>query len=351
MLRIKRILCLAMIPLTLLSLTGCGNTKEETQVTEIPYDPYGFTPREFVEEGGWDAAYTTLKENLPKLYCFSKNIVLDAGDYSNVLTESGDTYDFDNAVLECATFSRPITEDVTLKNWVDCAFTIPIIGEKTSSVSLTIEMQDIVRMEDGTYTCINFVGLEDADAGVSKAKTNIKNYASYVENDANVKEPLDYGLIYCNNPDDITVHAPYKNMVEFAKNLEEQRIEAYLLALENYGSVYFSTSNKYIPTRASDYTETFDENKVKNDLMSIAQLYGLTVIDDENLPVTKKQRKKSEWTAYDVAYALNQPGKDVQDYFRESIRNVYLSNANASIAFRVEKDPETEKAIVTLYVK
>ena len=349
--KISKIFCVFLAALTFSScLTGCSS-QEETQVIEIPYDPYEFTPREFVEEGGWDAAYETIKENLPKLYCFANNVVLDAGDYSSILTESGNTYDFDNATLQCVTFSRPITDDITLKNWVDCAFTIPVIGQQNAFVSLTVEMQDIVRMKDGTYTCINFAGLADTDAGLSKARDNVTNYANYVVNDGEIKETLDYGLIYCNVPEDITEYAPYESMEEYTTKIEEERIKAYLLALEDYGSVYFSTSDKYEPTKASDYTETFDENKIMSDLVSMSHLYGLNVIQDEKLPVTKRQRKKSTWTAYDIPYTLDQPGKDVQDYFRETIRNVYIFKANADVAFRIDRNPDENKVLVTVYVR
>ena len=88
-----------------------------------------------------------------------------------------------------------------------------------------------------------------------------------------------------------------------------------------------------------------------SDLVSMSHLYGLNVIQDEKLPVTKRQRKKSTWTAYDIPYTLDQPGKDVQDYFRETIRNVYIFKANADVAFRIDRNPDENKVLVTVYVR
>lgn len=351
--KIKRIIPLV---LCIAILTGCTGQKE-VQVVEVPYDPYSFTPRDFLEEGGWNSARDMADEKLPMLFCDYKNIVLNPEEeYQQILTISGNSYDFENAEMKCAVFSKvPTTSEdtkITYQNRLDILYQIPYEQDGIArNTVFDVILTDITRSKDGKYNCVSEQANESLTAYLD-CKDGVTNNSYFIENDSEVKEPLDYGILYCvgvEEEDD--KNANYRQVYELALSLEEDRVNAYLLEHTNNPSTSFTTSDNDYACRSACYTVEFNEEEIKKDLTACAKRYGLHVYDGE-LPLKAKKIEKEGWSIYPVAYNTEvENGKTAQGYMKESIRDAYVQNPNYELAFLIQYDEQTKDAVINFYYR
>lgn len=326
-------------------LTGC--TQNQPQTEQIPYDPYSFTPRQFVEEGGWEAARNSITGNLAQLYCEFNSIVIDGGKYEPVLSISGQNYDFGSAVLNGAVYVRnsPNNTDSTTKelnNWLDLAFSIPVEDSKIPA-SLFVRASDITRTEEGDYICLSISGVT-CNAPAYQFKKEIELQSWYVTDDGTVKEEVDYGLIEWNPERD-----EFEKVAEYARNMEEERLSAYLMSLEKNSSLYFSTTG-YEACQTSAYTVDFDAVAVVSDLRNFASGLGMESVDISQLPEKKKTREKEGWHEQTVGYPKEEDAQKVQEYLRSCIREQYFSCHDTRWAFRAEMNENSGNITITIYV-
>lgn len=335
-------------------LGGCGN-QSDTQVTEIPYDPYNFTPRDFLEEGGWNQAKTVVDQELPNIFCDSLGIVLNPDEqYKDILTVSGDIYDFSKATMKCAVLSKaPEDEDnITYVNRLDVIYRIPVeqnglIRDTTFDVIFT----DITRSRNGEYNSVTVTGFENMTAYL-ECRDGITINANYVENTADVQEPLDYGILYCtdigenDDPDSV-----YRGLYQYALELEETRINTYILEHTHENAPFFSTNGNAQTCKSSSYTVEFNDEDIFADLSTCAKNYGLSVYT-EPLPTKEKKIKKEGWEVFSVPYDTTlENGKTAQSYFKECVRDVYLLNEKNEIGFLIQYDETTVEAVINIYYR
>ena len=348
--KLSLILCMVLYCLSVLS--GCG---QQTLVQQIPYDPYGFTPKQFYEEGGWNAAKNLMITKLPQIYCETNNIVIDGGKYEPILTVSGNTYDFSNAKIMTALYVHNVadvnkdTETQSLNNWLDFAMEIPI---KDSSVTskLIVRMKNITRTEDGNYVCVSISGVNNSvPLYTLQQELSLNTY--YIVNDGVVKEPLDYGIMEWIEDD-----YNYSQVGDAAKQYEEDRITAYLLALENNNSLYFTTA-EYKSCDTADYTVNYNASEIIADLNSFTHSFGMQTSNYDDFPRKKngklntKQIKKDGWIEQDYSYLTTDEGQTVQEFCRTVIRNQYFASNKSQFVFYTEKDEETNVVSLIMWIR
>lgn len=337
--------------LVIFCLVGCGN-KASTQVVEVPYDPYGFTPREFLEEGGWEIAKNTANESLPYIFCETLNIVLNPEEqYEEILTLSGNSYDFGSAEMKCAVFSKPSAEDeeVLYSNRLDVIYEIPVEqdGIKTKA-TFSVIFTNITRSKNKEYNCVSVEGVEDLVAYL-ECKEGIKINSQYIENNSEVKEPLDYGILYCADLDS-EEDSVYKGLFEYTQTLEEERINTYLIEHTHNNSAFFATNDNGAYS-STCYTTEFDEEKIVADLSACAKNYGIAVYT-EPLPTKEKKIEKENWSVYPVTYNTQEEnGRNAQSYLKQCVRDVYVLNENHEISFLISYDEQTADACISIYYR
>lgn len=325
-------------------LTGCA-TQQQTAVETIPYDPYGFTPRQFVEEGGWEVARTGIEKNLAQLYCEWYGVVIDGTNYEDILSISGQDYYFNEATLMGAVYVKNNPNNnskdmANINNWLDLVYYIPIESEtKVPPAKILVRATNISRTEDGEYVCVSMGGAACSSYGY-QLQTDINLQSYYVTNNEKIKEEIDYGLLAWSNETN-----EFRKLSPHALELEDKRLNAYLRAREKNTSLYFSTMD-YTPCSTSNYTVDFDSKAIVSDLQQFALGFGMISEDYESVPTKKKDFEKAGWIRKTVNYTIQDDAQTVQEYFRGILRDQYFVCNTTRWAFAAEINEE--KGIITI---
>lgn len=336
----------------LLSIMLIGCSAKEPAVEKIPYNPYGFTAKQFVEEGGWDVAKEAVLNDVGSLFCEGNNIVLESGDYSNVLTDSGDLYDFENASVLMAVFGKGPSEanshtsmEEGEMNWLDIAINVPTENSKLEQNVFIVHMPNIVRTEDGIYTGTKVLSNESDSLYLFYLEETIEQNYNFIINDGEVKDTLDYGILEYNEE----IKSISKTIARLEKH-EAKRIEEYLLTLEKNSSSFFSTGDS-ISYGPEIYISKYDEEKILTEITSMSEMYGFNVIGSHNVPEKERKMKKAGWTVYSFSYLSTDDEIEVQKLFRSTIENMYVTFKDATVAFKlVKQENENKDFQVILYI-
>lgn len=334
------VIVIAMIGLITALLFVFGN-KKEPEV--IKYSPYSFSARVFYEEGGYEAAKEAVMKNLPQIYCETNDIVIDGTGYESVLSISGQTYNFNEAIVLGAVFTKSLDESSATKNILNMIIRIPII-DKQSNKNINVVLTNISRTEDGKYTCVSIKGDNSTVAYTNVLRERIDYNANGIVNDAEIKAPLDYGVLEINEEEN-----SYVAIREYAQKKEDERLQAYLIAHENNSSVYFTTTD-YAAYPSDVYTTAFDEAKIISDLSNFATGFGLEVIERSELPDKDKKIKKEGWTINNLTYYINEDCMTVQEFFRTKVRDLYALDSRSQLSFEISRNSTTKGEMVTITI-
>ena len=334
------VIVIAVIGLITALLFIFGN-KKEPEV--IKYSPYSFSARTFYEEGGYEAAKEAVMKNLPQIYCETNEIVIDGTGYESVLSISGETYKFDEAIVCGAVFSKSLDESSSTKNIMNMIMKIPIADIKSNKY-INVVLTNISRTENGEYTCVSIKGDDSTVAYTNVLRDRIKYNVNGIVNDAEIKEPLDYGVLEVSEDD-----PAYVKIRTFAQDREDERLQAFLLARENNSSVYFTTT-EYAAYSSDVYTTAFDEAKIISDLSNFATGFGLEVLGRSELPEKEKKIKKEGWSINNLTYYISEDCMTVQEFFRTKVRDIYTLDSTAQLSFEISKKGTKKGDMVTITI-